>query len=151
MIQQENSVIWSKWIISFSFIIIVAGFCLSFVYPFLFPQMTEPFLIEITGMTFSELTSGHVKFYNLLSGIIGGTMIGWGIILMFLGYRLMKQPEDWIWTAITISLILWYAFDTLTSILAGSSLNVILNSIFLIIALPPLIANRNNIIKGLKA
>ncbi|MFX0066281.1 MAG: hypothetical protein ACFFC7_29305 [Candidatus Hermodarchaeota archaeon] len=63
----------------------------------------------------------------------------------------MKQPEDWIWSATAVSLLVWYVSDTLTSIMVGSSLNVILNSVILLIALPPLIVNRNSIIKGLRA
>ena len=151
MNQEDKSSIWSKWVLSLSLIVVAAGFCFSFIFTFLFPQALEPFFTEITGMTLSNLTAEQIKFHNLLSGVIGGVMIGWGIMLAFLGYRLMKQQEDWIWSAIAISLIVWYVADTLTSILVGSSLNVILNSVILIVALPPLIVNRNSIIEGLRA
>jgi len=80
-------------------------------------------------------------------GVLGSTMIGWGIVLAFLGYRLMQQSEDWIWIAITVSLIVWYIFDTSISLISGSLLNIILNFFFLVLPLPPLVVNVRKIIK----
>ncbi|MFW9995457.1 MAG: hypothetical protein ACFFD4_25700 [Candidatus Odinarchaeota archaeon] len=150
MAERTSSAIWAKWMLVFSIIIIITGFCFAFVYTYFLPQVIEPFYAEMTGTRTVELTDGEIKFHNLLSGVIGGTMMGWGVMLLFLAYRLLKKPEEWIWTAIAASLITWYACDTLASVIAGSMLNIALNTTFLIVSLPPVIANRNSVIKGLK-
>ncbi|MHA1215424.1 MAG: hypothetical protein ACTSPG_09000 [Candidatus Hodarchaeales archaeon] len=45
-------------------------------------------------------------------------------MIAFLGYRLMKSPENWIWTCILASTTVWYLIDTSISLIAGSLLNV---------------------------
>ena len=54
---------------------------------------------------------------------------------------LLKSPSDWIWSVVALSLAAWYLLHTLASALAGSTLNV---------PLPPLIAMRSSIVRGLK-
>lgn len=140
--------IWPKWIFGFSLVVIIAGIFLGIILTFVLPQSPDPFLTEITGLSKSDLNPDLIRYQKLIMGVLGSTMIGWGIILAFLGYRLMQQSEEWIWIAITVSLIVWYIFDTSISLISGSFLNVILNSFFLILPLPPLIANVRNIIKN---
>ena len=101
-------------------------------------------------MKLNEITPAEIRFHNLLTGVIGGLMFGWGLMLLVLGSRLVKQPEAWIWTAVAVSLIAWYVSDTLASIIMGSSLNVMLNTAILLLAAPPVIATRGSIVEGLK-
>ena len=133
--------IWSKWIFGFSFIVIFAGIFLGIILPFIIPQTPDLFLTEITGLSLSDLDPDLIRYQKLIMGVLGSTMIGWGIILAFLGYRLMQKSEEWIWIAITVSLIVWYIFDTSISLISGSFLNVILNFFFLVLPLPPLVVN----------
>ncbi|OLS29824.1 MAG: hypothetical protein ThorAB25_13970 [Candidatus Thorarchaeota archaeon AB_25] len=114
------------------------------------PQAIEPFFTEITGGAFADLTQAEVTFHNLLSAVIGGTLFGWGLMIGLMSYRLMKVPEDWIWSVITISVLAWYVLDTLGSLLASSSLNILLNTTILILALPPIIANRKAVVNGFR-
>ncbi|MHA2373803.1 MAG: hypothetical protein ACXAEB_12350 [Candidatus Thorarchaeota archaeon] len=132
-----------------SVIVMIAGLCFALVFPYFIPQAIEPFFAEITGGTFADLTQAEIRFHNLLSAVIGGTLFGWGLMIGLLSYRLMRTPEDWIWSVITISVLAWYVLDTLGSLLAGSSLNILLNTSILILALPPIIANRQTIVNSL--
>jgi len=131
-------------------IVILAGLCFAIIFPYFIPQALESFFTEITGTDLSTLTQSEVAFHNLLSGVIGGTMFGWGIMIALLSYKLLKTPSDWIWSVVALSLAAWYILDTLASALAGSSLNVLLNTGILILALPPLIAMRGAIVRGLR-
>lgn len=139
--------IWSKWIFGFSFVVIIVGILFGIILPFVLPQTPDPFLTEITGLSLSDITPDQVRYRNLLMGVLGSVMIGWGIMLAFLGYKLMQQSEDWIWISITVSMLVWYIFDTSISLMVGSMLNVILNFFFLVFALPPLVVNVRNIIR----
>ena len=51
---------------------------------------------------------------------------------------------------IAISVIAWYVLDTFGSLLANSLLNILLNTSILILALPPIIANRKAIVNGIR-
>ena len=133
-----------------SVVVMIAGLCFAIIFPYFMPQAIEPFFTEITGGVFADLTQAEVTFHNLLSAVIGGTLFGWGLMIGLMSYRLMKVPEDWIWSVITISVIAWYILDTLGSLLASSSLNILLNTSILILALPPIIANRQAVVSGLK-
>jgi hypothetical protein len=131
-------------------IVMIAGLCFAIIFPYFLPQAIEPFFTEITGGTFTDLTQPEIGFHNLLSAVIGGTMFGWGLMIAMLSFRLMKVQEDWIWSVIATSVVAWYLLDTLGSALVGSSLNILLNTTILILALPPLIANRQAVVSGFK-
>jgi hypothetical protein len=133
-----------------SVVVMIAGLCFAIVFPYFMPQAIEPFFTEITGGVFADLTQAEVTFHNLLSAVIGGTLFGWGLMIGLMSYRLMKVPEDWIWSIVTISVLAWYVLDTLGSLLASSSLNILLNTTILILALPPIIANRKAVVNGFR-
>ena len=141
---------WSKWMIGLSLLVALMGICFAIVFPYFMPQVLEPFFTEITGMPLSAITESEVRFHNLLSAVMGGAMFGWGLLPALLGYRLLKKPEDCLWSAVTLSVVGWYCLDTLASVLAGSMLNVILNTSILLLAAPPILASRRAVISGFK-
>ena len=119
----------------------IAGLCFAIVFPYFIPQAIEPFFAEITGGTFGDLTLAEIGFHNLLSAVIGGTLFGWGLMLTLLSYRL---------TRVAISVLAWYILDTLGSALVGSTLNILLNTTILVLALPPLLVNRKAVVDGFR-
>lgn len=148
--EQEKSAFWTRWLFVVSIIVTLAGLCFAFVFPFLMPQVLEQFFIELTGTGFDSLTPGEIQFHNLLSGVIGGVMFGWGFLLILLSQRLIKNPENWIWSAVTVSVVGWYVVDILATILAGSILNLLLNTVIIILVLPALISKRSAIVRGFR-
>jgi hypothetical protein len=131
-------------------VIMIAGLCFAIVFPYFIPQAIEPFFTELTGGVFGDLSPSEIGFHNLLSAVIGGTLFGWGLMLSLLSYRLTRVSDDWIWSVIAISVLAWYILDTLGSVLVGSTLNILLNTTILILALPPLVFNRQAIVKGFR-
>jgi hypothetical protein len=131
-------------------VVIAAGLCYAIIFPYFLPQAVEPFFTEITGEMFADLTQAQITFHNLLCAVIGGILFGWGLMMGLLSYRLLKAPEDWIWSVITVSVFSWYILDTVMSLVASSSLNIILNTSLLLLALPALIAKRQAIINGFR-
>jgi energy-converting hydrogenase Eha subunit G len=133
-----------------SVIVTIGGLCFAFVFPFFIPGVLEAFFFELTGTGFETLAPGEVDFHNLLSGVIGGTMCGWGLLLALLSKRLMRRQEDWIWAAVALSVLGWFLVDGIASALARSTMNLLLNSAILLAALPPLVVNRRRIASGLR-
>jgi hypothetical protein len=142
---------WAKWLYIVSLIVLIAGFCFAFVFPYLVPEVLEVFFVELTGSGFDSISPGEFQFVRLLSGVIGALMIGWGGMMAGLAFRLRCNPEDWIWSLTAISAILWYSMDMVASAMAGSLYNMLLNTTILILLLPPFFKMRSNIAKGWRA
>jgi hypothetical protein len=85
-----------------------------------------------------------------LVGVLGATMAGWGISMLFLIMYPLRKKEMWSWNAIMLSLVVWYLIDTTLSARSGVYLNVVINTIFLIQFLAPLLFLRNTMIKERK-
>lgn len=142
-ISSKNS-LWNKWMIVYSIIILFGGFSMAFIIPIVFSS-NDPFLVEVTGLSTADIQPELTKYTHFIFGILGSTMMGWGVLLLMLSYRLLNNTEKWIWKAISISILVWYIPDTVISLMYGSFLNVILNTTLLVGAIPPLYANRNYI------
>ena len=146
-----DDLFWAKWLYAVSLIVLMTGFCFAFVFPYLSPQALEVFFTELTGTGFGTLTASKFQFVRLLSGVIGGVMIGWGAMMAGLSYRLRCNPDDLIWALMAISAVLWYVMDMIASAMAGSLTNMLLNTVILILLLPPLLGMRSSIAKGWRA
>lgn len=142
--------LWLTWLRILSATIVLTGFCFAYVFTFLVPEVQQLFFGEITGGELASLPDAEIRYHNLLLSVLGGVMMGWGVMWLFLCRQLKSNNSDWIWSTLAISFAAWFVFDTVGSVLAGSLTNVGLNCIFLIVALPPLIANRQSVIKGLR-
>lgn len=79
--------------------------------------------------------------------VLGATMAGWGISILFLILYPLQKKETWSWKAIMLSLIVWYSLDTFLSAKSGVYFNVLINTIFLIQFMAPLLFLRTSMIK----
>lgn len=75
---------------------------------------------------------------HFLSAIAGGLMTGWGVLLWLLVTRLYPRDPDLTRSLITASASAWFLVDSLGSIAADASLNVLLNLSFLVLFMLPL-------------
>ena len=70
---------------------------------------------------------------RLLSAVSGGVMVGWGILLWLVATRLYPKDPGLARTLILASIGTWFLVDSLASIVAGASLNALLNVSFLVL------------------
>jgi hypothetical protein len=85
---------------------------------------------------------GTVPFRSWAYGAWGATVAGWGLTLFFIARYPFAGRKLWAWQAVLWSLLLWYALDTGVSLRFGVTVNVILNTVILALALIPLLASR---------
>jgi hypothetical protein len=85
---------------------------------------------------------GRVPFRSWVYGAWGATVAGWGLTLFFIARYPFAGRKLWAWQAVLWSLLLWYALDTGVSLRFGVTVNVILNTAILALALIPLLASR---------
>lgn len=79
---------------------------------------------------------------KLILGVLGATMIGWGMTILFVARYAFAHRVPYLLKIILASLVVWYIIDTLISAYFGANFNVALNSIILIAAVIPLIAGQ---------
>ncbi len=75
---------------------------------------------------------------HLLSGILGGVLVGWGLTYWILIDRLLPHQLGLLKAVITVPIVVWFVIDSAGSIAAGGWLNAVLNLGFLAAFLFPI-------------
>ena len=75
-----------------------------------------------------------------VNAVLGGVMVGWGLLLLLLSSQRVMSAAPAVPRLMTISLLAWFAVDSLGSWAAGLPGNIVLNLAFLAMFLPPLVA-----------
>lgn len=100
------------------------------------------FFLDLVLWPLDGQPDGFTSAGYLLNAILGGVTIGWGILMYLLAQGPLARGQHEIAQFLLVSSLTWYTIDSLGSILAGAYGNVVLNSVFLLIFLPPLLALR---------
>lgn len=98
----------------------------------------------ITGSVFPGETVSLGPGAFLHVGIAGGLYAGWALTLILLARneRLAREPA--LWTAIVWGLVLWYATDSVASVLSGGVYNLGGNTLFFALMLWPALRLRRD-------
>jgi hypothetical protein len=128
---------WRCWLIILSSIIILFGL---FLVLFSNTKLFTPFNILINGsFPVNEGLNVPNRLLIWLYAILGATMIGWGIFILYLLQNAFALKERWTWYAISVGMLAWFIPDTFMSYFCGAYFNVILNSFLFLAFLMPLI------------
>ena len=84
----------------------------------------------------------HSIIAKLILSVLGATMIGWAITILFVARYAFAHRVPYLLKIILASLVVWYIIDTLLSAYFEAYFNVVLNSIILIAAAIPLIVGQ---------
>lgn len=86
---------------------------------------------------FGESANNYIR---LLHGVLGSVMFGWGVMIAMILRRSLVRGEDGTVNMILLPLLAWFVPDTLFSLHTGFWQNVVLNTVFLILFVVPLLA-----------
>lgn len=78
-----------------------------------------------------------------LVSIIGSVMAAWGLSMLYLVNHAFTRREKWAWRSIFYPLLLWYLLDSIISARYGAGFNIVLNTIFFLQLIAPLLFLRN--------
>jgi hypothetical protein len=79
-----------------------------------------------------------MKVLTWLYSVLGATMTGWGIFILFVLKNAFAVKNKWSWWAILVSMLFWFIPDTLVSAIYGVHFNVMVNCLILFFILFPL-------------
>lgn len=138
---------WQKWLFCFGLYLIAFGLVLSFfshstLMNFVFNNQIDPAFWGI-----AELPENTERFQDWIYGVLGAVISGWGIFISFIAYYPFRAKEPWAWTCIGVGFIVWFVIDTVISAYYHAGFNVLINIIFLLFALLPLLFTRKYFIK----
>lgn len=101
------------------------------------------FLVDMIKRPVDGAQTIATEEFHLLSAVSGGVMVGWGLLLWLVAVQLYGRDPQLASSMIMTSVGAWFVIDSLASILAGSSLNAILNTSFLVLFFAPLMGRRS--------
>lgn len=79
-----------------------------------------------------------LTFQLWVYGILGATIAGWGLLMIFVIRSPFKEGQRWAWRALAVSFGFWYLLDTFLSAFYGVYFNVWFNTVLLILVALPL-------------
>ena len=132
---------WRTWLLVFSIVVVVFGFALMlWGDASLFGWMNDQ--IDPVFWGAQTLSPEASAFRQWVYAVLGATMTGWGIFLLFIARYPFARRERWAWNCVAIGLSVWFVLDTFASLYFKVYFNDVLNTAFLALALLPLIFTR---------
>ena len=131
---------WDRWLI-----MVVAGVIAFSASLVVLPQLSQSLFDNLFArqlaahQPFDPSTSDYVRF---VYGVLGATMIGWMVSLLFLIAGPFRERTRFGWCAVSLSVLVWFVIDSSLSIWAGFWENAAFNTGFLFLFAPPIIATR---------
>ncbi len=132
---------WQRWLFTFSLVVVIFGMGMALLnrtplFAF-FDSQVNPAFWEA-----NPLPPGANGFIGWIYGVLGATMAGWGVVLVFIAGVPFRSRERWAWNAIVLGLSLWYLTDTAISLYFGVVFNAIFNTVIFVLAVLPLLFTR---------
>ncbi|MEL6627728.1 MAG: hypothetical protein AAFU33_19010 [Bacteroidota bacterium] len=133
---------WQKWLTYANIMTIGVGLLAAFAGNSMFFEIHNHYTKEVF-LNGSEFDTNILELKNWLFGIIGGTIVGFHILMVMISENAFKKKEMWAYKAMWYGLLSWFLIDSGISIYYGAVHNVILiNIVALILIGIPLMMTR---------
>ena len=125
---------WKNWLLDINYFILIIGLVIAFSGDTkLFEFYNER--IEWSFFGGKPLSEETLQLKKWLFGIIGGTIVGYHTLMIYLIKNAFATRQRWVWEGITISLLSWFIIDSTLSIYFGAYFNVIVINLFALITI----------------
>ncbi|MEO0895339.1 MAG: hypothetical protein AAFY71_02890 [Bacteroidota bacterium] len=138
---------WQKWLTASNVMTVIVGLLVSFAGNSIIfePHNTYTKDIFFEGNDFDPAI---LRLKNWLWGIIGGTIVGFHLLMIMISEFAFKNKERWAYWAMWLGMLSWFFIDSGISIYYGALHNVVLiNLVALLLICPPLVMTRKYFIK----
>ena len=133
--------IFIYWLITVSIVVIVAGIIFALIAPYFFQSIQDIFYHSFNDQSIQNINSMDKNHINWIYAVLGGTLAGWGMMILSLSLNLLKDNNKIIWNTILFSVITWFVIDTIITIKYMVVPNLILNITILLSIIIPYIGN----------
>jgi hypothetical protein len=134
---------WTEWLLIANVLSLAIGFLTAFAGNSWLFQLHN----EGTSDTFfsgQPLNDEVLKLKNWLFGIIGGCIVGFHILMIFITKYAFSKKENWAYRALCIGLLSWFLIDTSISFYYHAYYNIYLINVtaLILIGLPLLMTRK---------
>lgn len=130
---------WQKWLTYANLMTVGVGLLVAFAGNSFFFDLHNEYSREVffQGNDFSPEV---LRLKNWLFGIIGGTIVGFHLMMIMIAEHAFKQKKKWAYQTMWLGMVSWFVIDSSISIYYGAIHNVVLiNMVALIIIGLPLV------------
>jgi hypothetical protein len=134
------SSLWINWLLAVSVRVVAFGLVLV-----LLPSLARQgfsLLVYASPERIDAFGEEPVRYISLAHAVLGGVMVGWGVALFYVTRTLLARGSRIAWNLIALSVLAWFIPDTSYSLLSGYWQNALLNTVFLVLFVIPLLATR---------
>lgn len=144
----KSLIFWSRWLFTAGLFISAFGLLFAlFNGTALFGWMDAG--INPSFWEGGSLPEGAVtSFKQWIYGVLGATILGWGIFVVFIARYPFRNCERWAWTCIAAGVSAWYVTDSALSLYYGVVFNAAFNTLFLAMVALPLLFTRRQFFSG---
>lgn len=134
---------WQKWLTYANVITVVVGLLVAFAGNSFVFDIHNGYTKDVFFSS-SEFSPEVLRLKNWLFGIIGGTIVGYHILMIMISENAFKKKEPWAYKAMWYGLITWFLIDSGISLYYGAIHNVIIINIvaLFLIGLPLIITRK---------
>jgi hypothetical protein len=97
-------------------------------------------LFDVLRWPVDDVPAGFDRDARALNAVLGGVMVGWGAMMLALTWSPLADDGPGLARPLLIGVVTWYVVDSVGSFAAGLPGNVVLNTSFLVLFLPPLVS-----------
>jgi len=133
--------IFIYWIITVSIAVIVAGIIFALIAPYFIQSIQDIFYYSFNDQSIQSIITIDKNHINWIYAVLGGSLAGWGVMILSLSVNLLKENNKRIWNTILFSVITWFLIDTIITVKYMVVPNLILNISILLAVLIPYIGN----------
>ncbi|MEM0993438.1 MAG: hypothetical protein AAGI49_10410 [Bacteroidota bacterium] len=133
---------WQKWLIYANVMTVGVGLLVAFAGNSFFFALHNDYTAKVffEGTAF---TPEVLQLKNWLFGIIGGTIVGFHLLMIMIAEYAFKRKETWAYWAMWLGLLSWFIIDSSLSFYYGAIHNILLiNIVALILIGLPLLMTR---------
>ena len=137
--KNKTFLFWQKWLTYANVMTVIVGLLVAFAGNSIFFEMHNEGTRNVLfgGEPLSEEV---MRLKNWLFGIIGGTIVGFHILMVFISENAFKKCEKWAYYAMWWGLLSWFFIDSSISIFYGAWHNLwLINVVALVLIGLPLI------------
>lgn len=141
--QEKHFKFWQKWLTWANALTVVIGLLVAFAGNSFVFDLHNSYTKELF-FEGQKIEGDILQFKNWLFGIIGGSIVGFHLLMIMISENSFKNKEPWAYSAMWIGLLSWFLIDSSISLYYGAVHNLlIINIVALVIIGLPLAMTKN--------
>lgn len=129
------------WLIVVSIAVIITGIIFALIAPYYIQTIQDIFYHSFNDQSIKTISIIDKNHINWIYGVLGGTLAGWGMMILCMAVNLLIDNNKAIWNTILFSVITWFVIDTVITIKFMVIPNLLLNITILLAVIIPYIGN----------